>query len=211
MNKLIVNYENVTQLPCVLDKNFKIKLEELLNSLDKNSDFILLIYSYSSTVSPLKRRGDTLISQGVYLCPIVYRSSYGLNNEIFSFIKNMFLNKINYYNSLSEDIYNESEFIFNSEISFVKVFDITDHNDSIEICGNDPIKNEESEDKESDDEKFEFMDYSDQYNIGNLDKNEMEFYNNSFYSKNLFKDRSFINYNKVLLCSANGLKERILI
>src|SRR5690606_2525189 len=124
VEEYVHGYKDIIYLPSVSDKNFKNKLSELFNSLERDSYYILLFYTYKKSIVPLKT-GDTLISSGIYYCNILYKSPFSID-DLFDFIKISFLKEVNYFEekSLTQFSDRQKEWIDKNEISFVKIFNL---------------------------------------------------------------------------------------
>ena len=83
-------------------------MEGYLNSLDKDYFYVLLFYTYDSEVTPLRRRGDCLVSSGVFYCCEVYNSSLSVDG-IYENIKRSFFEKVNSLENECEDPFLTSE------------------------------------------------------------------------------------------------------
>lgn len=200
-NHYVTDYENIVVFPSVSDVTFKDSLKNYLNSLDKDSFYVILFYTYNNQITPLKRRGDCLVSSGVFYYCAVYKNSMSIDG-IYEDIKKSFFEKVNsleneYEYLFSEDSCYVQRWIDNNEVSFAKIFDLGDITDkSVFISGSDPVEEEDDSCSEPGISSF------------TINSNDVKFYNNSFKSKGLFSQekRISINYNKALLLSTNGIK-----
>jgi hypothetical protein len=82
-------------------------LKNYLNSLDKDSFYVILFYTYDNQITPLKRRGDCFVSSGVFYYCVVYKNPISIDG-IYENIKRSFFEKVN-------SLENECEYLFSED------------------------------------------------------------------------------------------------
>lgn len=194
MTHYIYYYKNVIVFPSVFDVDFKTCLIKYLISLEQDYWYILLFYTYTTEVIPLKRRGGCLISRGCFYCSVYYDSSLSFD-DIYTHIKESFVEKRNFlendenYFLTSEDSCYGYRWIDINQISFVKIWGMGYIENKSIISGSD------GKDNMNDDVEVDMF---------TINSNDYNFYNKS---KGVFsKGINYINYNKALLCSVNGIR-----